>query len=167
MCYKVIILGIDPGTAITGYGIIQTDRTGKLTVLGFGAIRTPANQQAELRLVSIYQGVQQLIVEFSPECLAIEQLFFNRNVSTALAVGEARGVTMLAAAHKGLMIGEYTPLQVKQSVTGQGRAPKEQVGYMVRLLLGLETVPQPDDVADALAVSICHAYNGQGWRGQK
>ncbi len=161
----MIILGIDPGTAITGYGIIQTDRTGKLRVLGFGAIRTPAKEQVVLRLSAIYDGVAELIGEFSPDCLAIEQLFFNRNVTTALAVGQARGVSILAAARCKLVVAEYTPLQVKQAVTGQGRAPKDQVGYMVRLLLGLEEVPRPDDVADALAVSICHAYNGKGWRG--
>ncbi|NLM24595.1 MAG: crossover junction endodeoxyribonuclease RuvC [Firmicutes bacterium] len=159
----MIILGIDPGTALTGYGIIRTDSRGKLTALGYGTIRTPANQRIDVRLTKIYQAVNQLIAEFKPECLAIEQLFFNRNISSALAVGHARGVVILAAAHNNLTTYEYTPLQVKQSVTGLGRAPKAQVGYMVRVLLNLPEVPKPDDVADALAVSICHAHNGQGW----
>lgn len=161
----LIILGIDPGTATTGYGVVQTSRTNQLTVLGYGAICTPAKQRVELRLQTIYQEVSKLIEEFAPECMAVEQLFFNRNVSTALAVGQARGVTILAGAHQNLQIAEYTPLQVKQSVTGQGRAGKQQVGYMVRLLLGLREIPRPDDVADALAVAICHAHNGRGWRG--
>lgn len=159
----MIILGIDPGTAISGYGVIQTDRSGRLKVLGYGAIRTAANLGMDQRLLQIYDGIQRLIDEYSPQCLAIEELFFNRNVTTALTVGQARGVVILAAAHRGLPIAEYTPLQVKQSVTGVGRAPKEQVGYMVRLLLGLAEVPRPDDVADALAVGICHAHNGLGW----
>lgn len=162
----MIILGIDPGTALTGYGVIQTDRRGKLTVLGFGTIRTPAKQGLDTRLTCIYQAVEELIKEFRPECLAIEQLFFNRNISSALAVGHARGVVILAAAHHQLSTFEYTPLQVKQSVTGMGRAPKEQVGYMVRVLLNLREIPKPDDVADALAVGICHAHNGRGWRSQ-
>ncbi len=162
----MVILGIDPGTAISGYGVIETNSRGKLTLLGYGTIRTPAKQKMDLRLSTIYGSVQALIQEFNPECLAVEDLFFNRNVSTALTVGQARGVIILAAVHQGISVAEYTPLQVKQSVTGVGTAPKEQVGYMVRLLLGLEEIPKPDDAADALAVGICHAYNGRGWRGQ-
>jgi len=147
--------------------VIQTDRCGRLTVLGYGALRTAANLAMDQRLLQIYDGVQRLIDQYSPQCLAIEELFFNRNVTTALTVGQARGVVILAAAHRDLQIAEYTPLQVKQSVTGMGRAPKEQVGYMVRLLLGLKETPRPDDAADALAVSICHAHNRMGWRGQR
>ena len=160
----MIILGIDPGTAISGLGVIQTDRRGKLKVLGYGAIRTSAKLSMDRRLVQIHDSVQHLIDEYSPDCMAIEELFFNRNVSTALTVGQARGVIILAAAKRGLPVAEYTLLQVKQSVTGVGRALNEQAGHMVRLLLGLEKIPQPDDVADALAVGICHAYNGLGWR---
>ncbi|HHT36594.1 MAG: crossover junction endodeoxyribonuclease RuvC [Candidatus Wallacebacter cryptica] len=163
----MIILGIDPGTAITGYGVIQTDRRRSLKVLGYGAIRTSPQISMDRRLVQIYESVQSLIEEYGPDCLAIEELFFNRNVSTALTVGQARGVIILAAANRGLPVAEYTPLQVKQSVTGVGRAPKEQVGFMVRLLLGLDEIPRPDDVADALAVGICHAHNGLGWRDRK
>jgi len=162
----MIILGIDPGTALSGYGVIQSDKRNKLTVLGYGAIRTPAHMSIDQRLSLIYDGVVKIIQEYQPQCLAIEELFFNRNVTTALTVGQARGVIILAAAHHQIPVAEYTPLQVKQSVTGMGRAPKTQVGYMVRLLLGLKEVPQPDDVADALAVCICHAHNGMGWRGQ-
>lgn len=162
----MIILGIDPGTAITGYGVVQTDRTGKLQVIGCGVIRTPAKHKMDSRLLTIYKDVETLLSEYKPQCLAIEELFFNRNVSTALTVGQARGVIILAAAHRKIPVFEYTPLQVKQAVTGMGRAPKDQVGYMVKLLLGLQEVPKPDDVADALAVGICHAHNGTGWRGQ-
>lgn len=159
----MIVLGIDPGTAISGYGVVKTDGRNSLKVLGFGALRTPARQNTEKRLKTIHELVGELLTEFNPDWMAVEQLFFNRNVSTALSVGQARGVTILAAAHQGIPVAEYTPLQVKQAVTGQGRAPKEQVGYMVRLLLNLPEVPSPDDVADALAVCICHAYTGQGW----
>ncbi len=162
----MIILGIDPGTAISGYGVIQTDRRGNLQTLSYGAIRTSSKEKMDKRLLEIYQSVDMLIKEYKPHCVAIEELFFNRNVSTALTVGQARGVIMLAAAYNGVEVAEYTPLQVKQSVTGEGRAPKDQVGFMVRLLLGLTEVPRPDDVADALAVSICHAYNGRGWGGR-
>ena len=107
--------------------------------------------------------MQHLITEFQPDCIAVEQLFFNTNVTTAITVGQARGVVLLAAAHSNLAIAEYTPLQVKQAVTGQGRASKEQIGYMVRVLLGLKDVPRPDDVADALAISLCHGYNCRKW----
>ncbi len=159
----MIILGIDPGTAITGYGVIQTNRSGQVRTLGYGAIRTPANERVDLRLRNIYDQLSLLLDEFEPDALAIEQLFFNRNVTNALAVGQARGVVILAAAQRTIAVAEYTPLQVKQAVTGQGRADKDQVGYMVRLLLGLQAVPKPDDTADALAVGICHAFNGRGW----
>ncbi len=161
----MIILGIDPGTAITGYGVVRMEKRDKLTVLGYGTIRTLAKEGMDLRLSKIYGCVLDLISEFNPHCLAVEELFFNRNVTTALSVGQARGVIILAAVHKGLSVAEYTPLQVKLSVTGVGTASKDQVGYMVRLLLGLTEIPKPDDAADALAVSICHAYNGQGWGG--
>lgn len=160
----MIILGIDPGTAISGYGIVQTDRQRKLRVLDYGTVRTSSNDSMDKRLTVIYSSINSLIEQFSPDCLAIEELFFNRNVTTALTVGQARGVIILAAALHKLAVAEYTPLQVKQAVTGQGRAPKEQVGHMVRLLLGLEKVPTPDDTADALAIGICHAHTGQGWR---
>lgn len=158
----MIILGIDPGTAITGYGVIRVENN-KYTVLGYGAIRTAAEEQVATRLESIYGGIRQLIAEFKPDGVAIEDLFFNKNVASALAVGQARGVAMLAAAHSGLAIAEYTPLQVKMAVTGYGRASKEQVAYMVRVLLGLAEVPKPNDITDALAISLCHSYNSHNW----
>ncbi len=156
-------MGVDPGTAITGYGVVRRESSTRFTALGFGAITTAPDQRMEQRLAAIYAEMQHLITEFQPDCIAVEQLFFNTNVTTAITVGQARGVVLLAAAHSNLAIAEYTPLQVKQAVTGQGRASKEQIGYMVRVLLGLKDVPRPDDVADALAISLCHGYNCRKW----
>ena len=158
----MIILGIDPGTAITGYGVVRMEKN-RHTVLGYGAIRTPAQQSTSLRLETIYQELQKLIAEFKPDCVAVEELFFNKNVASALAVGQARGVAILAGAHAGLPVAEYTPLQVKTAVTGYGRASKEQVAYMVKMLLGLSEAPKPDDVTDALAICICHGHNANDW----
>ncbi len=158
----MIVLGIDPGTAITGYGVVRVENN-KNVVLGYGAIRTPSKQATSFRLETIYGGVQELVAEFNPDCLAIEELFFNKNVASALAVGQARGVAILAAAHSGLSVAEYTPLQVKTAVTGYGRATKEQVAYMVSLLLGLAETPKPDDITDALAICLCHGYNAHNW----
>lgn len=154
------VLGIDPGTATTGYGVVEEARGG-LVAVAFGAVRTPAGEKPEARLVTIFHELSSLIERHRPDAVAIEELFFNKNVRTALAVGQARGVCLLAAAESGLMVAEYTPLQVKQAVTGAGRAAKEQVGYMVRALLGLPAVPKPDDVADALAVAICHVHTAR------
>jgi len=159
----MVIMGVDPGTAITGYGVVQRESATKFTVLGYGAIVTPSELPMEQRLGRIYAEMMRLIEEYRPQCLAVEQLFFNTNVTTALTVGQARGVVLLAGAHSNLEVAEYTPLQVKQAVTGQGRATKEQVGYMVRMLLGLREVPRPDDVADALAIGLCHGYNCRKW----
>ncbi|HHY08804.1 MAG TPA: crossover junction endodeoxyribonuclease RuvC [Corynebacteriales bacterium] len=159
----MIILGIDPGTAITGYGVVRRENHNQFTVLGYGAIRTPAKQRADHRLKTIYAEIRKLIIEFEPDCMAIEQLFFNKNANSALAVGQARGVAILAGSHSGLEITEYTPLQVKMAVTGYGKASKDQVGYMVRVLLGLSEVPRPDDAADALAICLCHGYNSRKW----
>ncbi|HHT90997.1 MAG: crossover junction endodeoxyribonuclease RuvC [Bacillota bacterium] len=158
----MIIMGLDPGTAITGYGIVK-QQNNRHVVLGYGAIRTPSTESTSSRLVAIYGEVQNLIAEFRPDCLAVEELFFNKNVATALAVGQARGVAMLAGAHAGLPIAEYTPLQVKTAVTGYGRATKTQVAYMVTMLLGLSEAPKPDDVTDALAICVCHGYNANNW----
>jgi crossover junction endodeoxyribonuclease RuvC len=158
----MIIMGIDPGTAITGYGVVQLENNRHI-VLGYGAIRTTATASTSSRLQTIYSELRRLVAEFHPDCLAVEELFFNKNVSTALAVGQARGVAILAGAHEGLPIAEYTPLQVKMAVTGYGRASKEQVAYMIRMLLGLTETPKPDDVTDALAVCICHGHNSNNW----
>ncbi|MCK9526225.1 MAG: crossover junction endodeoxyribonuclease RuvC [Limnochordia bacterium] len=158
----MIIMGVDPGTAITGYGVIKAENNRHI-VLGYGAIRTTAKQGTAARLKIIYSELTDRIREFQPHCLAVEELFFNKNVSTALAVGQARGVAILAGAHAGLSVAEYTPLQVKMAVTGYGRASKEQVAYMIKMLLGLADVPKPDDVTDALAICVCHGHNANNW----
>jgi crossover junction endodeoxyribonuclease RuvC len=153
----VLILGIDPGTAITGYGVIETVGN-RLLFRDYGVIRTEAGTKLEKRLVQVYDGMSRLIDHWKPDEVAIEELFFNKNTRTALTVGQARGVLLLAAAHQGLPVGEYTPLQVKQAVVGNGRAEKQQVQYMVKVLLNLVSIPKPDDAADALAIAICHAH---------
>ncbi|MCJ7737021.1 MAG: crossover junction endodeoxyribonuclease RuvC [Anaerolineae bacterium] len=149
------VLGIDPGTAITGYGVVEEDNGG-LKPLAFGVIRTSAECSLPERLQVIYRSVSELTHEWKPEGAAVEALFFSKNVRTAMNVAHARGVVLLALADAGLRISEYTPLAVKQAVTGYGGADKRQMQEMVRLLLKLSEVPQPDDAADALAVAVCH-----------
>ena len=149
------ILGIDPGYAIVGFGILEADR-GQVKLLGCGAINTPAGVPMPQRLLQIQEDLETLIRRFSPEVMAIEELFFNTNVTTGIGVAEARGVILLALAQHGVPLYEYTPMQVKQAVTGYGKAVKPQVQEMTRRLLGLQKVPQPDDTADALALAICH-----------
>ena len=151
-----IVLGIDPGTAILGYGAVAVDGD-DLEVLAFGVITTPSSIPLPSRLLLLFDGLAQVVEQTHPTEAAVEQLFFARNVQSALAVGHARGVALLAAARRGLPVSEYTPLQVKQAVAGYGRATKEQVQNMVRVMLGLSENPQPDDAADALAIAICHA----------
>ncbi|MFZ5640040.1 MAG: crossover junction endodeoxyribonuclease RuvC [Bacillota bacterium] len=153
----MLVLGIDPGTAITGYGLIEA-RGNKLKVVDYACIRTPANMPLAHRLQVIHGGVSDLVRQYNPAHLAIEELFFNKNTRTALSVGHARGVIMLAAANAGLEVFEYTPLQVKQAVVGYGRADKAQIQFMVKTLLCLAEIPKPDDVADALAIAICHTH---------
>jgi len=154
------VLGIDPGTATTGYGVVE-EVGGDLNTLAFGVIRTPAGQPLPARLQSIYRAVKALAMEWKPVAAAVEELFFSSNVRTAMSVGQARGVTLLALADAGLDVAEYTPLTVKQAVTGYGNADKMQMQEMVRLLLGLEETPRPDDAADALAVAICHLHSAR------
>jgi crossover junction endodeoxyribonuclease RuvC len=154
------VLGIDPGTAITGYGVVE-ETAGELKMVTFGAIRTPAKQPLSTRLQAIYSGVRNLVKEWEPSSAAVEELFFSSNVRTAMSVGQARGVTLLALADAGLPIAEYTPLTVKQAVTGYGSADKAQIQEMVRLLLELAQPPKPDDAADALAVAICHLHSAR------
>ncbi|HZJ58117.1 MAG TPA: crossover junction endodeoxyribonuclease RuvC [Clostridia bacterium] len=154
----MVILGIDPGLAIVGYGVIES-RNNALKAIDYGVITTPSTLEMPKRLVSIYDGVHELITRYQPDEVAVEELFFNKNVKTALTVGHARGVAVLAAAKTGLDLYEYTPLQVKQSVVGYGRAEKSQVQQMVKLLLSLRDIPKPDDAADALAVAICHSHS--------
>ena len=153
----MLALGIDPGTAICGYGFVES-RGSNLIAHKYGAITTSPKAKMEDRLLKIFDGMNEMIKEFKPDVMGIEQLFFNRNVDTAIPVGQARGVIMLAAAKNNLPIIERTPLQVKQSVTGYGKADKEQVIYMVTKILNLPKPPKPDDVADALAVAICTSH---------
>lgn len=162
----MLTLGIDPGTAIMGYGLVEGGASASgaldrddLTLVEYGVLRTPANAPLVERLPLLYDGLLELIKEYKPSAMSIEQLFFNKNVRTALSVGHARGVAILAAAHSSLSVGEYTPLQVKQAVVGYGRATKEQVQAMVKILLHMDHIPQPDDAADALAVAICHIHS--------
>ena len=152
------ILGIDPGTATVGFGIIDAAGQADYRLVDYGWIRTSVQDSGPERLKQIFDLVQQLIHDFRPDCIVVEELFFNKNAKTALTVGQARGVILLAGVEKGLPIFEYTPLQVKQAVVGYGRAEKKQVQEMVRLLLKLDRQPTPDDAADALAVAICHAH---------
>lgn len=148
------IFGIDPGTATTGFGIIDTEHP---ELIDAGVIRTPPKQALELRLDTIYTEVLDLLKEHQPQEVAIEELYFASNVKTAISVSHARGVLMLAATQYGADVNEYTPLQIKQALTGYGRAEKQQMQEMVRMRLCLSALPKPDDAADALAVAICHS----------
>jgi crossover junction endodeoxyribonuclease RuvC len=153
----VIVLGIDPGTAMTGYGIIE--RTGShLRLIDYGCMETVPDRPLPERLLLIHEAIEGLIEEYKPVLVGVERLFFNKNVQTAFAVGQARGVVLLAAAQHGLPVFEYGPHEVKIAVTGYGRAPKDQVQRMVQIVLGMAVLPRPDDAADALAVAICLAH---------
>jgi crossover junction endodeoxyribonuclease RuvC len=155
----MVILGIDPGLAIVGWGVIEYSGS-RFRVLGYGAIETPAGVSLEERLLMIHKGVKQLIETYRPEQMAVEELFFNTNITTGIKVAEARGVILMTAHSMGVKLFEYTPLQVKQAVVGYGRAEKKQVITMVTMFLGLSAPPKPDDTADALAIAICHAHTG-------
>jgi crossover junction endodeoxyribonuclease RuvC len=157
----MIIMGIDPGIAITGYGVLEYD-SDRFRVIDFGAVTTDSKTPLPLRLKYLFNQLNSIILRTNPDQFAMEELFFNKNVRTALTVGHGRGVAMLSAAMAGLEVFEYTPLQVKLAVVGEGRAEKGQVQFMVRALLSLRETPRPDDVADALAVAICHAYHAGG-----
>lgn len=152
------ILGIDPGYAIMGYGIVEM-KGNHFSVCCHGAITTCAGTEMSLRLKYLYESLTEIIKEHKPEEAAIEELFFNTNSKTAIMVGQARGVAILACINSGLDISEYTPLQIKQALTGQGRADKKQVQFMVKNILALPEVPSPDDVADALAAAVCHGHS--------
>jgi crossover junction endodeoxyribonuclease RuvC len=153
------ILGIDPGLATIGWGVIETNGYKHLHKK-YGSIDTPAKLSVEKRLSKIYDDLSKIIDEQKPDCVAVEELFFNTNITTGIKVAEARGVILLCCEQHGIPISEYTPLQVKQSVVGYGRADKKQVITMVTLLLSLPAPPKPDDTADALAIAICHAHCG-------
>jgi crossover junction endodeoxyribonuclease RuvC len=154
----VIVLGIDPGTALTGFGVVEREGS-RLRAIEYGTVETRAGNTDGERLVAIHAGVRELIERHHPVLVAVERIFFSRNVQTAFSVGQARGVVLLAAAEARLPIYEYTPNEVKMAVTGYGRASKEQVQRMVRTVLGLAAIPTPDDAADALAVAICLAHS--------
>ncbi|MGB4759357.1 MAG: crossover junction endodeoxyribonuclease RuvC [Candidatus Saccharimonadales bacterium] len=152
------ILGIDPGTGILGFGVIDVIK-GKASLVDAGVVRTPPHTPLDERLVDIYESLQQIIKETKPDHMSIEKLFFAQNVTTAMSVSHARGVAMLAGKQGGLTIYEYTPLQIKQGLTGYGRADKKQIQEMVRVILGLKEVPKPDDCADAIAAALLHAQS--------
>jgi len=154
----MLVLGLDPGTAITGYGLVR-EVAGELSVVEYGAITTPAQLPEAERLLQIHRQLSALIAQNKPAAIVVEKLFFSRNVRTAMAVGQARGVVLLTAAQARLPVYEYTPSEVKQAIAGYGGASKEQVQQMVQLLLGLKEVPQPDDAADAIAIAVCHLHS--------
>lgn len=156
----MIIIGIDPGYAIVGIGVVEYVGN-KFRTLEYNAITTPAGMATTERLKKIYQEMNMYLDKYNPEAVAIEELFFNSNQKTAINVAQARGVLLVAVANRNIPICEYTPLQVKQSVTGYGRADKKQIQTMVKMLLGLNAIPKPDDAADALAIAICHAHSNK------
>ncbi len=152
----MLALGLDPGTATTGYGLVRLLDDGSLQVVEFGVITTAKDMSAPQRLSVLFHRLNDLLLLHRPETCAVEKLFFQKNVSTAIGVGQARGVLLLALAEAGIEVGEYTPNEVKQAVTGYGSADKRQVQEMVRVQLALDAIPKPDDAADALAIAICH-----------
>ena len=154
----MIILGIDPGLATTGYGVVKKEGN-SFKLIDYDTITTSSDRTDVDRLSQLYEELLSLIDKYNPEHIAVEELFFNKNVKTAIRVGQARGVILLAGAQQSINVAEYTPLQVKQAVVGYGRASKQQVQQMVKALLNLEKIPKPDDAADALAISICHGHS--------
>jgi crossover junction endodeoxyribonuclease RuvC len=156
----MLIMGIDPGIGISGYGFIESENN-VVNLVDYGVLRTNTKTIVPERLKQIYNGYLGLIEKYKPDVIAVEELFFNKNAKTIITVGEARGVALLAAALLNIEVVEYTPLQVKQSVVGYGRASKLQVQQMVKLLLGMDTLPKPDDAADALAVALCFSSSNK------
>lgn len=154
----MIVLGIDPGIATVGYGVISY-KGNHFTPIDYGVVTTPAHTELPDRLSMIYDGLNELFEKHKPDAASVEELFFNTNVKTAITVGHGRGVALLAAKKSGVPVYGYTPLQVKQSVVGYGRAEKKQVMEMVKYILHLDKIPRPDDAADALAVAVCHAHS--------
>lgn len=157
----MLVIGIDPGTATTGYGLVRELKDGGLEAVDYGVILTPAGTPMPERLDQLYQQLNEILLLHQPASGAVEKLFFQRNVTTAISVGQARGVALLALAQAGLGVSEYTPMQIKQAVAGYGGADKQQVQQMVRALLNLDDIPRPDDAADALAVAICHLHSAR------
>jgi crossover junction endodeoxyribonuclease RuvC len=155
----MLVIGIDPGTALTGYGLVRRVSNGALELVDYGVIRTSSHQPMSKRLVKLHSDLEALLKRYQPSEAAVERLFFQKNVSTAISVGQARGVVLLALANAGLSVEEYTPQDVKLAVTGYGGADKGQMQRMVKMLLTMDDLPKPDDAADALAVAICHAHS--------
>jgi crossover junction endodeoxyribonuclease RuvC len=155
----MLALGIDPGTATTGYGLVRETQLGSLEVVDYGVILTPAGEKPEIRLLLLYNELKKLILLHRPDTAAVEKLFFQRNVTTAISVGQARGVILLSLAEAGIQVAEYNPMEVKQAVAGYGGAQKKQIQHMVKAILSLDEIPQPDDAADALAIAICHLHS--------
>ena len=156
-----IVLGVDPGTATTGYGVVTERQDGEFLLLACGVVRTAAGAPMHLRLQEIFLDLRKIIREFQPDEMAVEKLFFGRNVTNAISVGQARGAILLAAAQENLPVVEYTPAEVKQAISGYGNAEKRQVQEMVRQLLHLKTAPQPDDAADGVAIAVCHLQSAR------
>ena len=155
----MLAIGIDPGTAITGYGLVRMTEDGDLEIIDYGAVLTSAEQSMPERLRQLYHELNSLLAQHQPDCGAVEKLFFQKNVRTAIAVGQARGVALLSLAENKLPVAEYAPMEIKQAVAGYGGADKNQVQQMVRVLLRLPEIPKPDDAADALAIAICHLHS--------
>lgn len=155
----MLVLGIDPGTATTGYGLVREDERGNLTVVAYGVVTTPSKWEMPQRLLAIYEELKEIVQRYQPDSSAVEKLYFQRNVRTAISVGQGRGAALIALASSQLSLGEYTPLEIKQAVVGYGNADKNQVQQMVKMLLDMKEIPRPDDAADALAVAICHIHS--------
>ena len=157
----MIIVGFDPGIATLGYGVIKTEKRGKPEMVDYGIVSTPKDKNIAERLAMLEKGIKQIIDKFKPDEIAVEELFFAKNVKTGIAVAHARGVILLTAIKECGEIFEYTPLQIKQALTGYGRAEKNQIQQMVKTMLSLKSIPRPDDAADALAVALCHAQTNK------
>jgi crossover junction endodeoxyribonuclease RuvC len=157
----MLVIGIDPGTATTGYGLVRQNAQGELITIYFGVIKTSSKSLMTDRLLQLHRELSAVISLHRPETAAVEELFFQRNVATAMSVGQARGIALLALAQAGIPVDEYAPSEIKQAISGYGGADKQQMQQMVRTILALDAIPRPDDAADALAVAICHLHSSQ------
>jgi crossover junction endodeoxyribonuclease RuvC len=155
------IIGIDPGTGILGFGVIDVEKGGQPRLVDAGVIRTPVHEDDAVRLLTIYDELTEIVTQTKPQQMSVEKLFFSRNVTTAMTVSQARGVVLLVAMQAGLQIHEYTPMQIKQAITGYGSADKKQMQEMVKVILHLKTIPKPDDAADALAAALTYSQNSR------
>lgn len=157
----MVILGIDPGLATMGYGVLEKDRNGNVKVLDYGVVLTPKEENLPVRLALLEEGIGKILDKFKPDEIAVEELFFSKNVTTGIAVAHARGVTLLTCVKRCGRLFEYTPMQIKQALTGYGKADKRQMQQVTAQLLRLKSIPRPDDAADALAVALCHSYTSR------